>query len=36
MSNVKLFGRFLGFALELVFIASLIAAFVALVWWIAG
>jgi len=33
---VKLFGRFLGFALELVFIGGLIAAFVAVVWWIAG
>ena len=36
MSNVKLFGRFLGFALELVFIGGLIAGFVALAWWIAG
>lgn len=36
MSNVKLFGRFLGFVLELVFIGGLIAGVVALVWWIAG
>jgi hypothetical protein len=36
MSNWKLFGRFLGFALELFWICGLIAGGVALAWWIAG
>ena len=36
MSNVKLFGRFLGFVLELAFIGLLIWGAVALAWWVAG
>jgi hypothetical protein len=36
MSNVKLFGKFLGFVLELAFIGGLIVGAVALAWWIAG
>jgi hypothetical protein len=36
MSNVKLFGKFLGFLLELAFICALILGGVALAWWVAG
>ena len=36
MTNWKLFGKFLGFALELVFIGLLILGGVALAWWIAA
>ena len=36
MSNWKLLGRFIGFGLELAFIAGLIWGFAALAWWIAG
>lgn len=34
--SVKLFGKFLGFVLELVFIGLLIWGAVALAWWVAG
>jgi len=36
MTNWKLFGKFLGFALELAFILCLILGGVALAWWVAG
>ena len=36
MSNVKLFGKFLGFVLELAFIGLLIWGAVAVAWWVAG
>jgi hypothetical protein len=36
MSNWKLFGKFLGFALELAFIGALIYGGVMLAWWVAG
>jgi hypothetical protein len=36
MTRWQLFGKFLGFALELAFIGALILGAVALAWWIAG
>jgi hypothetical protein len=36
MSNWKLAGKFLGFALELLWIGGLIFGAVVLAWWIAG
>ena len=36
MSNWQLFGRFLGFALELAFVGGLIWGAVTLVSWVAG
>jgi hypothetical protein len=36
MSNWQLFGRFLGFALEVIFVGALIWGAVALAWWVAG
>jgi hypothetical protein len=36
MTNWQLFGKFLGFTLEAVFIGGLIWGLVALVWWLVG
>ena len=36
MTNWQLIGKFIGFALELAFIAGLIYGGVALAWWLAG
>ena len=36
MSNWKLAGKFIGFALELAFIGLLIWGAVAVAWWVAG
>jgi hypothetical protein len=36
VTNWKLFGKFLGFALELAFICALIYGGVMLAWWVAG
>jgi len=36
MTNWQLFGKFLGFALEGLFVLGLIWGLVALVWWLVG